>query len=135
MGDCISRLARSIRSGTDALKRTLTSRRHTAWRGDLWTEPIRPDRDRSQLLQDIVHYRKNKEKEGCKSEITVENLNWKWCVKSRQARSDQHKYVVNMLWLKVYFHAGAKNITSVEKRPFCLSHRKKPALRINGLLS
>src|SRR5437868_14909727 len=111
----------------------------TARRGvssaEVWTEPIRPDRDRSQLLQDIVHYRKNKEKEGCKSEITVENLNWKWCVKSRQARSDQHKYVVNMLWLKVSFHAGAKNITSVEKRPFCLSHRKKPALRINGLLS
>src|SRR5205823_11940000 len=35
---------------------------------EIWTEPIRPDRDRSQLLQDIVHYRKNKEKEGCKSE-------------------------------------------------------------------
>jgi hypothetical protein len=32
-------------------------------RAEIWTEPIRADSDRSQLLQDIVHYRKNKEKQ------------------------------------------------------------------------
>src|SRR5512135_297598 len=97
-----------------------------------WTEPLRPDRDQSQLLPDVVNEREDKEKKPCKNEPIGGSLSWKWCAKLLQAKNAQHKRAVNMAWQTVGSHGGAKNIMSAEMQPFCLHRLSKQALRISG---
>jgi len=46
----------------------------------VWTEPLRPDNDRSQLLRNMVDWKRSRRRR-CKNESTAANSNWMWCVK------------------------------------------------------
>src|SRR5690349_21128387 len=43
----------------------------------------------------------------------------------RVEKSDQHRFVASTIWLRVWFHAGAMSMSSVEKRLFPLHPVRK----------